>query len=62
MQGQIQGQIYQLWATLLIIVNSYKLWNGIVLWSWNIWNLLVQPIGNQYMYGKKQKKKFQNMD
>ena len=23
--------------------------------------LLVQPIGNQYMYGKKQKK-FQNMD
>ena len=36
MQGQIQGQIYQLWATLLIIVNFYKLLNGIALWSWNI--------------------------
>ena len=35
---------------------SISLLNDIVLWSWSIWNLLVQPIGNQYMYGKKQKK------
>ena len=61
MQGQIEGQIYQLLAILLIIVNSYKLLNGIAIWSWNTWNLLVQTIGNQYMYGKS-RKKFQNMD